>query len=212
MQPEAPISETKCANCDSLLTGNYCGQCGQSARSSRRLNFRDVLTQCAEAVLDAEAAFPATLIGLCTEPGKLCSDYVSGKRKRYLNPFTYLLIAITAQVIISKMLSLAGWKTLHSNAEALPEEAMTWMLLLANLPLAIAWTWIFKKSGRNLAENYVLGLYITAQFVWIEALLLPLPPSNTLDIALLILFSIAWTAVVTWAGATFYSMPWPAVL
>lgn len=211
MGQETTDEGLKCRNCSNLLMGNFCVHCGQSARSSQRLTVREIMAKGAEAVLDADAVFPATFLGLWVDPGNLCRDYVEGKRKRFLNPFTYLLIAITVQIVFAKVISFFAWDAKEASDSPIPEDAITWVLLLAAVPLAMGCTIAFRSSGRNLAENYVLALFITAQFVWIEILFLPFPTTTLLDIIQGVAYFTSWLAILTWAGARFYSMHWLSV-
>jgi hypothetical protein len=202
-----------CANCGSLRETPYCGHCGQSERGSRRLRVKDVFASFAEALFDAESVFPATLIGMFRNPGRLCSDYVEGKRKRYMNPFAFLVAAIGAQIVLSSLLTWVGWiedETLEGNA--MPDDANTWFVLAAILPMVFCWSFLFAKTGRNFVENYVFGLYLAGLLAWIELIILPLPSIAMPEWFQAILIFALWVVLTTWAGANFYRLPWFSVL
>lgn len=201
-----------CANCGSAQSALYCGQCGQHERGSRRLQVRDIATNCAEVLLEVESPLPATLIGLIRNPGRVCLDYVNGRRKRYLNPFAFLLVAVTAQFILSVVLRWTGWIVpLPEDADALPDEALNGLLFAIVVPQAFLWTKFFAVSHRNFAENYVLGLYLLGQFAWLELVLLPLTSFAAADTILLVAYPVAYLALATWAGSIFYAMSWMSV-
>jgi hypothetical protein len=202
-----------CGNCGASLSTRYCPQCGQHERGSRRLRLRDIAAHCTQALLDTESALPATLIGLCRNPGQLCLGYVHGKRKRYMNPFAYLLVAATLQIILSALLHGVGWLPRRADETgALPDDALTGLLFIAVLPLALLWMKLFARSGKNFAENYLLGVYLVGQIAWLELLLLPFPAITASDTVMAIAFPLVWLALTTWAGVIFYSMPWYSVL
>jgi hypothetical protein len=206
-------SPVNCGNCGQALATRYCPQCGQHQRGSRRLRVRDIAVNCLEALLDTNSALPATLLGLCRNPGQVCLDYVQGRRKRYLNPFAYLLIAVTLQILFSAALHAVGWLPKIADAvDALPDEAITWLLFAAVLPLAILWRKLFAASGKNFAENYLLGLYLVGQIAWLELLLVPFPALTGSDTIMAIALPLVWLALATWAGTTFYSLPCFSVL
>lgn len=195
-----------CANCGAVLTAKHCGQCGQHERGSRRLLTSHVLSQLLESLFDVESALPATFLGLCRHPGKVCLEYVNGRRRKYMNPFGYLLVAISAQLVIAAVVSLF-LPAPAAEGEGVPDDWVTWALLALLAPLAGAWLLLFRESGRNFAENYVFGLYLLAQLVWTELFILS-PLSLLLpELVLVILYFVAWLALVTWAGVVFYSLP-----
>lgn len=167
---------------------------------------------CAEALLDVESPLPATLIGLIRNPGQVCLDYVNGRRKRYLNPFAFLLVAVTAQIILSAGLLWTGWIVPQlDESGAIPDDALNWMLIAFVVPLAFLWTKLFAFSDRNFAENYVLGLYLLGLFAWFELMLLPLTFVAAPDSIQLVVYLIVWLTIATRAGSEFYSMPWYSV-
>lgn len=208
--------ERQCANCGAPQPARYCAQCGQHERGSQRLRVRDVASHCTEALLDVESALPATLIGLIRNPGRVCREYVQGRRKRYMNPFALLLVALTAQILLSALLrwmggTSAAGEVSQDAANELPDEAITWMLFAALLPLALLWTKMFAMSGRNFAENYVLGLYLLGLLAWLEIVILPFTFIWDVDAFLFGSLAVLWLSLTTWAGTEFYSLAWYAV-
>ncbi len=213
MSDARSITEHLCANCGAPHSAEYCGQCGQHERGSRRLQVRDIAANCAAALTDVESPLPATLTGLFRSPGRVCLDYIHGRRKRYMNPFAFLLVAVTAQIILSAVLRWTGWIVpTPDESDAIPDEALNGVLFAVVVPLAFLWTSLFAVSNRTFAENYVLGLYVLGQFAWLELALLPLTTITVADSILLIVYPTVWLIMATWAGAIFYSMNWYSVL
>lgn len=97
-QDKFAISQTQCLNCGGELTGEFCPHCGQK-RIRDRLKFGEILREFPAKIFNFERGFWLTFIDLWRRPGILCSDYVQGKRKRYLNPLSYFFIGATAQLI-----------------------------------------------------------------------------------------------------------------
>ena len=105
---------------------------------------RDIAANFAEALLDVESPLPATLIGLLRNPGQVCLDFVNGRRKRYLNPFAFLLVAVTAQIILSSGLRWTGWIVPQPDEPGpIPDDALNWVLFAIVVPLAFLWTKLF---------------------------------------------------------------------
>jgi hypothetical protein len=128
-----------------------------------------------------------------------------------MNPF------LTVQILLSALLRWIGWTSATNDASKETandpsDEAITWMLFATLLPLAFLWTKMFAKSGRNFAENYVLGLYVLGLLGWLELLLLPFTYVAGFDLILFLLLAILWLTMTTWAGTVFYSIPWYSVV
>jgi hypothetical protein len=91
---EIIAQEQKCLNCGSLLTGQYCGNCGQRA-SSRLISIWELLRDAFGDLLEIDSKIWQTLVPLAIRPGRLTSDYLRGRRARFMPPFrTYLVLSL----------------------------------------------------------------------------------------------------------------------
>ena len=83
-----------CLNCKTPLTGQYCGHCGQRARS-RLISIWELTQEAFGDLLELDSRLWRTLIPLALKPGKLTRDYLEGRRARFMPPFrTYLVLSI----------------------------------------------------------------------------------------------------------------------
>jgi len=83
-----------CLNCDNLLTGQYCGNCGQRAQN-RLISLWQLLRDSFGDLLEVDSRLWRTLIPLTVRPGHLTRDYLEGRRARFMPPFrTYLVLSI----------------------------------------------------------------------------------------------------------------------
>ncbi len=83
-----------CLNCGTTLTGQYCGNCGQRARS-RLISIWELVRDAFGDLLELDSRLWQTLIPLTVRPGQLTRDYLEGRRARYMPPFrTYLVLSI----------------------------------------------------------------------------------------------------------------------
>lgn len=91
----------KCPNCESQLTGDYCGNCGQHNIDLERpiwVLVGDVIKETFE--VDGRAW--TTIKTLFRHPGKLTSEYLAGRRKTYTSPLRlYLVTSITFFVLVA---------------------------------------------------------------------------------------------------------------
>jgi len=86
--------QQKCLNCGTLLTGQYCGNCGQRARS-RLISIWELLRDAFGDLLEIDSKIWQTLVPLAIRPGRLTSDYLRGRRARFMPPFrTYLVLSL----------------------------------------------------------------------------------------------------------------------
>jgi hypothetical protein len=201
-----------CASCGAALAGEYCHACGQHRRGSRRLVVREVLSRFCEHLLDFDSSFARTFAGLLRRPGETCREYVAGRRKRYMNPFGYLLLAGTASLVISALLEwLFGTRDPAGGGEP-GAGLLNWVLLALLVPLAAIWSWMFRSCGFNLAENYVFALFVMGQFTWLELLILVPAEFVVPEGALIAVYLLVWTGYLTFAATGFYRQQWWLVL
>jgi len=81
-----------CANCDTPLAGQFCGNCGQNAHLNRTLGgvFHDFL----HGITHFDGKTWKTLPMLLFRPGKLTRDYIESKRARYVAPVPLFLLVV----------------------------------------------------------------------------------------------------------------------
>ena len=83
-----------CLNCGTTLSGQYCGNCGQRARS-RLISIWELLQEAFGDLFELDSRLWRTLIPLAIRPGKLTREYLEGRRARFMPPFrTYLVLSI----------------------------------------------------------------------------------------------------------------------
>lgn len=83
---DAALTDARpCPNCDQLLWGQYCANCGQRART-RMITFWELLKDAGELVASLDSRMWRTLGRLMFRPGRLTLDYLRGRRARYVPP------------------------------------------------------------------------------------------------------------------------------
>jgi hypothetical protein len=90
-----------CENCDALLTGRWCSQCGQAAIDYRR-SFRHVIVDALDSFLNFESKFFATIGWLIARPWHLTNQFLAGRRVRYVHPLRlYLLVSNLFFIVVN---------------------------------------------------------------------------------------------------------------
>lgn len=87
----APDSAAHCLNCGSSMRGQYCGSCGQRSRN-RLISLWELVSDAFGDLLEIDSRLWRTLIPLLRRPGLLTSDYLQGRRARYMPPFRMYLV------------------------------------------------------------------------------------------------------------------------
>lgn len=88
---------TPCKNCGTILTGDYCHACGQSAYVHR--SFRHVLEEVVHGITHLDSKTWRSLPMLVFRPGTMTRNYVMGHRSRYVPPSTMFLGSIFAMFL-----------------------------------------------------------------------------------------------------------------
>lgn len=81
-----------CQNCGHFVEKRFCPNCGQENSDSRH-SFHHLFTHFISDFLHYDSSFWKTSKTLFTKPGKASLDYMDGKRRAYVNPFSYYIFA-----------------------------------------------------------------------------------------------------------------------
>lgn len=96
---QSPSEPAACLNCGAALRGQYCGNCGQRARS-RLISLWELVRDAFGDLFEFDSRLWRTVIPLLIRPGQLTHDYLSGRRARYMPPFRmYLVLSLIFFVI-----------------------------------------------------------------------------------------------------------------
>lgn len=89
----APPPRT-CLNCGAVITGEFCATCGQRDLPPEP-DLRELLAEAWDAFVSVDGRVAQTFRLLLTRPGVLTSEYLSGRRARFLPPLRlYLLCSV----------------------------------------------------------------------------------------------------------------------
>ncbi|MEP7254807.1 MAG: DUF3667 domain-containing protein [Ferruginibacter sp.] len=80
----------------------YCPQCGQKA-NLHRFSLHEIFHEFLHAFTHADKGLFFLVKELALHPGRVAAEYVEGKRKKYYNPFSFLLICAAIFVFSNKI-------------------------------------------------------------------------------------------------------------
>ncbi|AUX68150.1 hypothetical protein CHX26_00240 [Porphyrobacter sp. HT-58-2] len=97
---------TECLNCGAIVTGHYCGQCGQKAHVHRSLAAigHDIM----HGVLHLDGKLWETLPLLAFKPGKLTRRYVDGERAKFVSPMAMFLFSVFAMFAVFQIVGFSA--------------------------------------------------------------------------------------------------------
>jgi Protein of unknown function (DUF3667) len=154
-----------CPNCGTLpATPGFCAKCGQDNRRDR-LKLNDLARDALAAVTDLDGRWLVTLRALFPHSGDLASDYVAGRRARFVSPVRLFLVALVLLLVAQEVLR----PTLAADGR--------WLLLaltLYALPAALLLRISFLRTRRTVAEIAVLVLYSISALVLLRVVQLML--------------------------------------
>jgi hypothetical protein len=209
------MGTANCLNCGAVLQGAFCAACGQDAAMAR-LDSRALARDAIEDVLNFDTRLLRTMRALTVAPGKLCLDYVQGKRAPWFPPLRYFLAMLAAVLLVMlwvgfdpvRAVAVAGDDARMAQVRAaIAATAMRHLnLAMAMLvPLhALVLRALFRRSGHNYAEAGVFALYTLGHCLAFALLIEPLKHvALPVAIALRLAFQWLYTA---WAARVFFGV------
>lgn len=188
---------TTCKNCENTFEGKYCPNCSQKA-DTHRFTLKHFGHEFFHAFTHTDKGIFFLMKELFIHPGKVAREFNAGKRKKYFNPITYLLIVMALQIYLSQKTGINGYyleqiqlQTQEVNTVPNPELEKTTELMknveqeilehskLINflfLPILACFTWmLFRRAGSNYAEVLVFDVLWMAQILLLFIILCIVP-------------------------------------
>jgi Protein of unknown function (DUF3667) len=164
-----------CANCNGTVDTNFCPTCGQKS-SLQRITISHVIHEGVHSITHADKGFLLLVKELVMRPGFVAQEYIAGKRKRYFNPLSFLVISSalfayfgTATGFMDALTGGGGSNRAGGRRPSqewlevfqIASHSGKWLTLLFIAPLFALLSWLFFiKKKYNYAENFVLHSFI----------------------------------------------------
>ncbi len=171
----------ECKNCGEILesANNYCNFCGAKVIRNR-LTLKNVWEDVSVQVFNLDNTFLKTLKHLFTKPEVVILEFVSGTRKKYMNPISFFAIAVTLSGLMFFVLrdiyhlnltqsSLSDTNTQSMNFMFDYQGLMSYMIM----PIYALLTWLLfrGKVKYNYTEHLVANAYIIGQTSYVQVIL-----------------------------------------
>jgi hypothetical protein len=211
-QPKLLMQPTNCLNCGSALepSQHFCPQCGQNA-DTHRLNFKHIWHDLIHAFTHADKGIFSLIWQLAFRPGIVAREYVDGKRKKYFNPFTFviLIVGFASVILISSgFTSFSGNSAMPKNPISPFLDRHINLLIFLNIPLlALFNRLLFRRTNTNYSENLVLAAFTSGErSIFFSLIIAPVwlmfhPPYYLF----LAIYLFCWSCYFGWACSQFYS-------
>ncbi len=151
----------ECLNCNSILnsTEKFCPECGQNTLV-KRLKTLAVLTEALQSFINADNGILYLIRWLPIKPGTISRKYVEGQRKKYFNPFTFLILTIGISTFLSATFNLMASSADINNPVSLFLSKHINLIIFLTVPIIGFFTHLlFRKQGINFAESLILSSY-----------------------------------------------------
>ena len=159
----------RCRNCDTLLLGPYCHQCGQRHFDeiiSTNAYVRDV----AQRVYRFDGRFLDTIRRCLLAPGGVVTDYLEGRRSKIVDPLQYFAACLFVQYILAwaarKLTALSGQEYLINWQEHFSGFVAARFLFI--FWFGTLWHLMFPHGKRKLSEILIFATYAfpTVGLMW----------------------------------------------
>ena len=104
-EPRTTTEAASCPNCGTPRGDRYCTHCGQD-NVRPRLEAGFVLGEAAQNLVGWDSALRRTVGGLVMDPGRVAAEYVAGKRRSFVNPARFCLLALAAWLFLMSCFGL----------------------------------------------------------------------------------------------------------
>ena len=178
---------TNCLNCATLLTADdhYCPTCGQKT-DTHRISMSHIWHDLTHAITHADRGVFFTLRELLLRPGTVAREYLAGKRKKYFNPFSLLILIVGIYILANSVFKP------YSQDVFTPKQTPSWVnteakkrqynklmekrheigdfmnhhvniVLFVSTPFFAAIFWLlFRRRGYNYAEHLTTMAYVNS--------------------------------------------------
>jgi hypothetical protein len=226
------MSASHCLNCNAPLHGGqkFCSVCGQKA-DTHRLTLPHFFHEFFHAFTHTDKSIFHLLGGLATKPGVVAREYVTGKRKKYFNPFTFFILLTAIYVLSNQFFTRdAAPNSIPASIQRIPNEQAKQkaiamyqrgmkvrtftrnsgnILAMAAIPVIAFVFWgIFRKRNFTYAEHLTANVFfISFANLAFSAIVYPLVGITGLPFlpwGLAIAFSLQ-AAYFTWAYSGFFA-------
>lgn len=166
---------TTCKNCSNEFNGNYCNNCGQSAKV-HRIDVYFLMEDIEHGILHYDKGIGYSLRRLFDKPGEEIRNYISGKRVGHFRPLSLAIILATVYALIYHLADIKITATNDGDSLQHLERVMkyySWYVLFTIPIFAFATKVAFKVKQLNFWEIIIFEAFKSSQRLVVHILFLP---------------------------------------
>lgn len=166
-----------CKNCNSPLRTDYsyCPNCGAKVIRNR-ITLKNLWYDVIDRYFNLDNTFIKTFVHLFSKPETVIESYIKGIRRKYLNPISYLGIALTVSgfiaFLMTKLSNQLDFDIFSLGTKNLAQEKILnftldyqSLLFVLYIPMMALASWpCFEEKKYNFSERVVVFMYTLAQY------------------------------------------------
>ena len=157
-----------CKNCNQVITGNFCIDCGQKS-TVHRYSFKHFIEHdLIHGIWHVDNGILFTIKELFTRPGHSIREFINGKRIGYFSFVTLLLLILGISHFLAEYANVKVSDLVPESSKGAINELQEFtkkypkLMLLITIPFYSIFSFLwFRKSKLNLTEHFVLNSYKT---------------------------------------------------
>lgn len=173
--------KNNCLNCNELITGNFCSNCGQ--KKYKRIDRKYIWDEIQYTLLHTNKGFLYSVKKILKNPGKTAKEFVEGNRVNHYKPIllAFVLSGISAFIslkivglnaIMKDILSKKGMYSDFMNDVISFSSSYNSLIMLMLIPVfALLTKLVFSKWGHNYYEHVVMNSYILSFYMLFNIIL-----------------------------------------
>lgn len=182
-KPVEVVEQKACISCGNKHTERFCPDCGEVS-GLRKITFRSVIEESLSTFVNMDRGFLYNLRALTFSPQLFIEDYLSGRRRGIFNPISYLIISISAYLILENFfpvgepaVSAEGMRDttifkIGFEAGTIITDYFKFFWFVSIFLLALPSAFIFSK--KNYAEHVTIAAFIIGHATLLVAFLTPI--------------------------------------
>ena len=119
----AQDDKSRCPNCGTGPIAAYCAACGERQPSHADYSARAVALEVSSEFLSVDGRLWRSIVTLLTRPGMLTKEYFSGRRGRYMRPFSLFILLNVAFFFVQPYTGLMRYSYREYGADGLRASA-----------------------------------------------------------------------------------------
>ncbi|MBL7857717.1 MAG: DUF3667 domain-containing protein [Cyclobacteriaceae bacterium] len=171
-------NDKMCLNCDTVVSGKFCSNCGQSIDTHRFQPMHVFTHDFLKKVFYFDKGLFYSIKELFTRPGHSVREYIEGKRVNHLPYFSLIIIVIIFFKMIEDITPFHYADLTDQNKEMLDFVEQTIkrhakLFYLGIIPLYALFSFLmFRKAKLNYSEHFVINTFRTSAFLLMNIMFL----------------------------------------